>query len=312
MTPAYLDLLDALLAAGLSGLGEAFRGLQAAYVAGAQRADGGFPGRRGTSDIYYTDFALRLLVTLARGPQDGLVRASRFVSHPSEPPRDVLQCFSLLNCRRLLAGAGLTIPVDGQAICRTVDRQRLPDGAYARPGGDEPSAYHTFLAMLCGQMLHPEAPVPREAVDAIARLQGPGGGFREQPTGELEQTNATAAALGYLTMAKAVDREQSSAAAAFLLRMQASDGGLRAHEQAAGGDLLSTFTGLLTLVGLEGVDPPDLASVARFTRSCARATGGFGAFALDPGTDVEYTYYGVGCLAILRSAATTSGASRLN
>ena len=34
---------------------------QVAYVASRQRDDGGFPGRDGGSDIYYTDFALRIL-----------------------------------------------------------------------------------------------------------------------------------------------------------------------------------------------------------------------------------------------------------
>jgi len=312
LTPAYLDLLDGLLRSGLSAMGEAFSRLQADYVCAAQRPDGGFPGRRGTSDTYYTEFALRLLVALSPERTQPLRHAAEFLRYLPGRPRDVVQCFSLLNCRRLLAGVGLDVPVDSEALSAIVDAQRLPGGSYARPGGDGPSAYHTFLATLCRQMLRPEAPVSRDAVDAISGLQGPGGGFREQPTGELEQTNATAAAVGYLTMAEAIGREQSQRAAAFLLRMQAPDGGLRAHEKATGGDLLSAFTGMLTLAGLDSSHIPNLAAIARFVRATARPAGGFSASGLDPGTDIEYTYYGVGCLAILRSVAAASGVGRRN
>ena len=45
--------------------------------------------------------------------------------------------------------------------------------------------------------------------------------------------------------------------------MQSADGGLKPHAAVEGGDLLSTFTGLMTLWGLGGLDLIDLASVAR-------------------------------------------------
>ena len=56
----------------------------------------------------------------------------------------------------------------------------------------------------------------------------------------------------------------------------------------------------LTLWGLGGLQPIDVAAVARFLRSTAQAGGGFLACYGDEVPDVEYTYYGVGTLALLR------------
>ena len=65
--------------------------------------------------------------------------------------------------------------------------------------------------------------------------------------------------------------------------------------------MLSTFTGLLTLWGLGGLEPIDVAAVERFLRSAACPAGGFLACPADQSPDVEYTYYGVGTLALLRA-----------
>ena len=61
MTSSYLDMLDELLRPGIAGLGQRFVDLQVDFVAGCQQPDGGFSGRQGQSDLYYTDFALRTL-----------------------------------------------------------------------------------------------------------------------------------------------------------------------------------------------------------------------------------------------------------
>ena len=61
----YLDVLDELLADGVSALSARFRRLQADYIIGRQQSDGGFPARHGGSDPYYTDFAARVLALCA-------------------------------------------------------------------------------------------------------------------------------------------------------------------------------------------------------------------------------------------------------
>ena len=58
--------------------------------------------------------------------------------------------------------------------------------------------------------------------------------------------------------------------------------------------------GCLTLWGLGGLPQIDAAGVARFLRRMAHPGGGFLACDGDDAADVEYTYYGVGTLALLR------------
>src|SRR5690349_7906525 len=62
--PTYLEDLTLRLAAGIAELPEAVRRPHAGHVLAAQREDGGFAGREGGSDLYYTGFALRSLAML--------------------------------------------------------------------------------------------------------------------------------------------------------------------------------------------------------------------------------------------------------
>ena len=55
----YASALALRLASGAARLPARFLAREAAYVAAAQRPDGGFAGRRGGSDLYYTSFGLR-------------------------------------------------------------------------------------------------------------------------------------------------------------------------------------------------------------------------------------------------------------
>ena len=43
----------------------------------------------------------------------------------------------------------------------------------------------------------------------------------------------------------------------------------------------------------------DHAELSRFVQAMEIGTGGFRGGELDPGDDVEYTFYGLGCLALL-------------
>ncbi|MFP3903693.1 MAG: prenyltransferase/squalene oxidase repeat-containing protein, partial [Armatimonadota bacterium] len=55
----YLQRLDELISAGTDGLSTRLCEAQVAFLKARQNADGGFGGRDGSSDIYYTDFGLR-------------------------------------------------------------------------------------------------------------------------------------------------------------------------------------------------------------------------------------------------------------
>ena len=63
--------------------------------------------------------------------------------------------------------------------------------------------------------------------------------------------------------------------------------------------MLSTFTAVLTLRDLGAMDEIDVAAARRFVRSMELESGGFLGGEWDAATDCEYTFYGLGALALL-------------
>lgn len=293
MRSEYLDTLDDRLALGANLLGPSFARARAGFVRGRQMPDGGFAGRQGDSDIYYTDFALRTLALLE--PDSETVRnTAAYVGGIRGRPATVAECFNRLNSARMLARAGINMEIDTAPV---LDR-------LAETGT---TAYDVFLAALCHEMLGTTFPNPEEATQSISDGLA---GARDDV-----QTNDAAAAVGFLTMHNALDDSTAGTVIDAIASMQAPAGGFLAHCQAPEPDLLSTFTALVTLSTLGAFDRSDLAGAGRFVRSLADA-GGFRACASDEETDVEYTWYGVAVVALLREyvaappgrgSATTSG-----
>jgi geranylgeranyl transferase type-2 subunit beta len=310
MSPSlYLDMLDEMLRAGLQGLSAAFVDAQTAFVAGCQQADGGFRGRQGGSDLYYTDFALRSLALLAPG-HAAIDRAASCLDRRTPSASSVVECFSLLSIRRTLEGRATGNVKDSPrpplgelaAVKEQLCQHLLPQGGVARFDGEgRASAYHTFLGDLCFQMLGEVLPAATGAVRAIEALQRPDGGYAELDGQAAPQTSATAAAVAFLMMHDALAVENTAQTVRFLAQMQSGDGGLKPHAAAGGADLLSTFTGLATLAALDGLHAIDTAGIADFLRNSAHPRGGFLACAGDDAADVEYTYYGTGVVALLRT-----------
>jgi geranylgeranyl transferase type-2 subunit beta len=85
--------------------------------------------------------------------------------------------------------------------------------------------------------------------------------------------------------------------------MQCPEGGFAAGSGAPEPDLLSTFTASVALAGIGALGRVKLAPMARFAHSLEASRGGFRACAGDAVPDVEYTYYGLGTLALLAEAA---------
>lgn len=307
----YLDDLDNLLRAGASALSESLRERQQLFLQTRQKPDGGFPGRLGAADLYYTDFALRVSLLAGASPAEGgrLAKINAFLA--GRAPRDVVECFSLLNASRLLArifpapGTGeltnlKSEMINPQSIRSVLASRRLGAGGFARPGGRETSAYHTFLAALCYEMMAEPFPDPAPAVAAVAALRRPGGGYADLASGTAGETNATAAAIAFLTMTGALTSPEPETVS-FLCSMQAPDGGFRASADAPESDLLSTFTALVTLFALDGLQMVDLTAAVRLTGRLAVEGGGFRASLSDTESDLEYTYYGLGVLALARA-----------
>jgi geranylgeranyl transferase type-2 subunit beta len=284
--------------AGAHALGEDFARTQAGWLEAQQRSDGGFAGRRRKTDLYYTDFGLRAVDLVAPASGVFAISAER-IDWDAYAPADLIEVFSLASCTRTLNRHGLEVPME-QTVAAVLDQRALEAGGFGSPGSGRVSAYQSFLGAICLQLVGHEAP-RAETISAVLDLQRESGGFAERAGDEAAQTNATAACLALMLMGEGFDRERAALAAEFLVSMQADDGGLRAHPGASPGDLLSTFTGLLSLCLVGSQGDLDLAALARFVRGAARPGGGFGAGPDDPEADVEYTYYGIGSLALLRS-----------
>jgi geranylgeranyl transferase type-2 subunit beta len=247
------------------------------------------------------------VLTATEAPPEALPRAAGYLSGLPASPRDLVDCFSRLNGARLLEAADLGPTVDREAARAVAARQALPGGGFRGPGGTV-SAYHTFLGALCSELLGVELPESAGAIRRVSGLRCADGGYSDRAGATSGQTSATAAAVGFLRGREALAEDAARAAAAFLARRQAPDGGWRAHPEAPESDLLSSFTALLTLAGLDALDTVDLAAAARFLPAVADSGGGFRASPTDAEADVEYTYYGLGVMALLRLAAT-AGAS---
>ena len=127
------------------------------------------------------------------------------------------------------------------------------------------------------------------------------GGWREIKVSKRAGTNPTAAAAATMKMLGGMEEETADLTIDFLLDMQTDEGGLRANTRIPVADLLSSFTGGLTLMDLNAFHELDFDSFRGFVNSLQLAEGGFMAAAWDEAHDVEYTFYGLGCLALIEN-----------
>jgi geranylgeranyl transferase type-2 subunit beta len=144
-------------------------------------------------------------------------------------------------------------------------------------------------------------PEPARLVDFLHSQKAEGGGFLEIRAGKRAGTNPTAAAVAALRILDAIDDDLRQTTAEFLAEMQTDEGGLRANTRIPIADLLSTFTGLLTLTDLDAREMIDDAAALSYARSLQHPSGGFLGAAWDQQPDVEYTFYGVGTWALCAS-----------
>ncbi len=305
---SYLEDLTLRLAAGTLQLSEKLRARHAAFLAGAQNPDGGFPGRQGPSDLYYTGFALRGLALLGALSDDVARACAGFLQGRIDDEVSSVDFLSLVFSAVLLeAKTGIEVLAAGgrdrkETVLNTLERFRRSDGGYAKTGrSPHSSTYHTFLALSCRQLVGlPPAESP-QTIRLIRSRRRDDGGFVELDQLRQSGTNPTAAAVGALRLLDAIDELTRKGAAAFLAGMQNEEGGLRANTRIPVADLLSTFTGLAALADLDGLGAVDLARAGRYVHSLQRPEGGFRGGAWDDAADVEYTFYGLGTLALLAS-----------
>jgi geranylgeranyl transferase type-2 subunit beta len=299
----YLARLTARLTEGLQRLPAEVRSRHADHLRLAQNADGGFPDREGGSDLYYTGFGLRGLAVLDALVPEIAERAAGFLRASLTRQASVVDFFSLLYAALVVQSAGgpdvlAASPPDWpQRVAATLETFRTPDGGYAKtPGSPSGSTYHTFLVGLCYQLLGRPLPDPNAVARFVASRRRDDGGYVEIAPMRRSGTNPTAAAVGLLQL---IQHDVPAGVTDCLAGMVSPEGGFRANTRAPLADLLSTFTAAWTLDQLDARDRIDTAQALDYTRSLDRLGGGFRGGLWDDGSDVEYTFYGLGVLALL-------------
>ncbi len=305
----YLESLTLRLAQGMNDLPEAKRQRHARFLLERQNADGGFSGREGGSDLYYTGFALRGLAILGELQGEVATRAAAFVRSRLGGQEAIIDLLSLLYSSMLLeTSAGVQPLADlpqgwQQRVAAEFERFRREDGGYAMTSeGHSSSTYYTFLMILSLQLLGCDPPEPERIVNFVRSRRREDGGFVEMGPMKRSGTNPTAAAIGTLKILGGIDAEIREGVLDYVCERQNDEGGLAANTRIPFADVLSTFTGLLTLTDLDAAQELDLPDVRKFVESTEEATGGFRAGLLDEVADVEYTFYGLGATALLNAA----------
>ncbi len=322
----YMQALTRRLTDGAARLPSAMRERHRVYLLKARNGDGGFSGREGGSDLYYTAFGLRSLAMLDTLTPEFCRETLPFLRDSLTRSASVIDLFSLLYAALLVqAGGGIDLFADSPAdwperVAATLESFRTADGGYAKAVGSvSGSTYHTFLVGLSYQLLGRRFPRPDAVKSFLLSRRREDGGFVELAPMKRSGTNPTAAAVGALQLLE--DEPEAlapgnahpsltrpartrSGVIDLLAALPSPEGGFRANGRIPVADLLSTFTGLWTLRQLNALDRVDGGAARRYAEGLQAPAGGFRGGAWDDATDVEYTFYGLGVLALLAPTNT--------
>ncbi|MEM6656028.1 MAG: prenyltransferase/squalene oxidase repeat-containing protein, partial [Planctomycetota bacterium] len=253
----YLVDLTLRLGAGVGELPADTRHRHAEYFLAAQQPDGGFAGREGPSDLYYTAFGIRALALLARLDGEPAERAAGFLRSRVGGNAHIIDFFSLVFAAQLIdSAAGVQVFDDADAwrprVGDAIESLRAADGGYAKsPEGAASSTYYSFLAVLTRQLIDQPILDPTAMGDFLLSQRREDGGFVEIRPMRRSGTNPTAAAVGLLRVLDQLPDASPPRLSAdvredvtdFVLDLQTDEGGIRANTQIPVADLLSTFTG---------------------------------------------------------------------
>lgn len=279
-------LLRLRLRRAVGALDGAARQEMADFVRATRNPDGGYRGRDDTSDLYYTSFALELLVALDT-PDDSPQLAEYLRASAARTDLSLIDRVCLLRSLTFGGYEGL----EPSELLEGLESYRSADGGYSPlPAAARSTAYAPYLISLAYAGFNLPPPQPERLVAAVSALALSDGGFANDDSLSSGATPPTAAALVLLHHLVGAAPQ---GATDFLLRRYCADGGFTAVEGAPVADLLSTATALHALRAA-GVPLASLReSCLGFVEERWRDNGGFCAHALDAVADCEYTFYGL-------------------
>ncbi len=303
----YLVRLGERLKAGLRELSVDRKDRHQQFLLQFLCGDGGFRGREGDSDLYYTSFAVRALWMLDRLEEPIVSQVAQYLKSVWSPTLATLDLMNWLSTGiALQIAVGKSVVDDVELLQRSAAAQlesmRTLDGGYAKAtDGATGSTYQSFLTLLTYQLLALPLPRRNALIQFLYDRQRDDGGFVEIAPMKRSGTNPTAAAAAILQELNSLDAEIREDIRAFLLSVHNRDeGGYQANSRIPFADSLSTFTAVLTAQNLDLAKLYDRqATLNWLTTQLEFPTGGFRAAVWDNAADVEYTFYGLGLLSLL-------------
>ncbi len=304
----YLIELAQALQSGLEKLPASRFEKHRRFLLEHQCDDGGFRGREGDSDLYYTGFAIRALGLLGGLEKKTTEKVTHYLQAERDhnhTPVDLLNWISCALAVQLAGGVDLlesgdAVEVWQKKVFKQLDELRREDGGYAKgPEGKLGSTYQTFLVTVTHDLLGRPIPEPDTIVQFLFDRQRDDGGFVEIAPMKRSGTNPTAAAVATLKLLGKIDTPLQEDVRDFIRDVCQDDGGVAANTRIPFGDALSTFTALNAHRDLQ-IDPAGLKFTAKdfISQGLEFPTGGFRAALWDEQADVEYTYYAIAVLGL--------------
>ncbi len=259
------------------------------FVRSKARADGGFAGRGGKSDLYYTVFALECLSALgAPVPSEGAVEFLK--ARGDGEGLDLVHLASLVRAWATVAPETLAGPL-GEAFAARIEAHRSQDGGYGNsPGLRRGSVYGAFLAVGALEDIGRTIPDGGEILASIRSLRTQDGGFSNE-IGALRGSTAATAAVAVLL--RHFGEPVETPIAAWLVERASPLGGFVAAPGIPIPDLLSTATALFALREM-GIEVRDIKERSLdFVDSLWSPKGAFRGHYMDEALDCEYTFYGL-------------------
>ena len=274
-----------------------------------QTESGGFCGREGDADLYYSGFAIRGLAVSGGLDDECRDRVASYLGSINPLTLGVIDLLSWLYSALVVQAAGgpdlLQDTPAGFAdtIAATIEALRTSDGGYAKScEGSMGSTYHSFMVALTYELLGRKMPRRNAMVQFLYNRQRDDGGFVEISPMKRSGTNPTAAAVALLVQLDAMEDDIAEDVIGFLTDVVSAEGGFQANTRIPFADGLSTFTGLLTAhdLGRRDLISPDRI-LHWVSTSLELPTGGFRGASWDQQADVEYSFYGLGILGLLHA-----------
>lgn len=279
-----------------------------------QMPDGGFRGREGDSDLYYTGFAVRALAVSGGLNSEDSAAVAGYLRNHDPIALGVIDLLSWLYSALVVqAAAGDDVLADApddfaDQVAAKLESTRRDDGGYAKSTeGAAGSTYHSFMVTLTYELIGRRPPRPNRLIQFLYDRQRDDGGFVEIAPARRSGTNPTAAAVALLNSLGGMDDDIADDVLGFLTDVVSSEGGFQANSRIAFADGLSTFTGLLTGQDLGRRDVIKPNRILEWLQNeIELPTGGFRGASWDKQADAEYTFYGLGILGLLCSSESGS------